>query len=181
MSKRAALVASLLIGAALLHSPFASAFVSRNPFGVPDIVDVAGPDIMRLAARVEMPGGPDDRNAPQWSQSIASGSAASLDGEWYSRWEDGTFGTAKIQVIGDRLFAVFINQTGRLAGKKWLLEAMIGDDKRLAGRWVQIGNNKDTGPFIGLIVSSERIDGIWSPVMSNRWDFRRKLSGSASN
>ena len=176
MLGRRVLVASLLIGLAALHSQLANALSQRNPFGVPDIVGADSPEIMRLASRVEMPGGPDDRNAPQWSQSVARGSADSFDGEWYSRWEDGTFGTAKIRVIDDRLFALFTNKTGRMAGRTWLLEAVIGGDKRLAGRWVQVGNARDTGPFIGLIVDSERIDGIWSPLMNNRWDFRRQLS-----
>jgi hypothetical protein len=33
-----------------------------------------------------------------------------------------------------------------------------------------------TGPFISLIVSPERIDGIWSPNVTHRWDFRRRLA-----
>jgi hypothetical protein len=41
---------------------------------------------------------------------------------------------------------------------------------------VQIGNSRDTGPFVGKVVSPERIDGIWSPRMTDRWDFRRRLS-----
>ena len=65
MFKRAALVASFLIGIALLHSPIANALSQRNLFRVPDIVAADGPDIIQLAARVQMPGGPDDRNAPQ--------------------------------------------------------------------------------------------------------------------
>jgi hypothetical protein len=40
---------------------------------------------------------------------------------------------------------------------------------------VQLGNPRDTGPFIGLIVSPERIHGIWSPRMTDRWDFGRRL------
>jgi hypothetical protein len=49
------------------------------------------------------------------------------------------------QVVGDRLFAMYTNSTGRMAGKTWLLEAVIGKDNRLAGRWVQIGDLRDTG------------------------------------
>jgi hypothetical protein len=181
MLKRAALVASLLIAIVLVHSLAANALSQRNPFRVPDIIAADGPDIMQLAARVQMPGGADDGNAPQWSPSVTPGNADSLDGDWYSRWEAGTFGIAKIQIVGDRLFALYTNDVGRMSGKTWLLEAVIGDDKRLAGRWVQIGNVRDTGPFIGLIVSPERIDGIWSPRMSTRWDFRRKLPDGARN
>jgi len=181
MFKRAAFVAAFLIAIAILYSSVAGALSQRNPFRVPDVVAADGPDVMELASRLQMPGGPDDRNAPQWSQSIASGNPESLDGEWYSRWDSGTFGVAKIQVVGDRLFAMYSNSTGRMAGKTWLLEAVIGNDNRLAGRWVQIGNLRDTGPFVGLIVNPERIDGIWSPRMSDRWDFRRKLPTMASD
>jgi hypothetical protein len=178
MFKRAILFAALLIGVVTAHSHFADALSSRNPFRVPDVAAPDGPDIQQLTARIQMPGGPDDRNAPQWSESITPGNPATLDGEWYSRWEAGTSGSAKIEVIGDRLYALYTNRSGRMAGKTWLLEAVIGSDKWLAGRWVQVGNTRDTGPFIGLIVSPERIDGIWSARMSDRWDFRRRFPGS---
>ena len=178
MFKRAILFATLLIGIVIAHTQFAGALSSRNPFGVLDVAAPDGPDILQLAARVQMPGDASDRNAPQWSESITPGNPDKLDGEWYSRWEAGTSGSAKIEVIGDRLYALYTNRSGRMAGKTWLLEAVIGPDKRLAGRWVQVGNTRDTGPFIGLIVSPERIDGIWSARMSDRWDFRRRLPGS---
>jgi hypothetical protein len=35
---------------------------------------------------------------------------------------------------------------------------------------------RDTGPFIGLIVSSERIDGIWSGRMSDSPGFSQAAS-----
>ena len=178
MFRRAILFVVLLIGVIAAHSPFADALSTRNPFGVPDVAAPDGADVLQLAARVQMPGGPDDRNAPQWSEGITAGNPETLNGEWYSRWEAGTSGSAKIEVIGDRLYAIYTNNSGRLAGKTWLLEAVIGPDKRLAGRWEQVGNSRDSGPFIGLIVSPERIDGIWSELMSDRWDFRRRLPGS---
>jgi len=176
MLKRAVVATVMLVGAALALSQAASAFESRNPFGFPDIVAPDGPDVMQLAARIQMPGGPDDRNAPQWAEDVAaSGNRDSLNGVWYSRWEAGTSGSSTVRVIGDRLDATYTNQSGRMAGKTWLLEAVIGSDNRLAGRWIQIGNSRDTCPFIGLIVSPERIDGIWSARISDRWDFRRRL------
>ena len=178
MLKRAILFALLFVGVVVAHSQFADALSSRNPFRVPDVTAPDGPDITALAAQIQMPGDAGDRNAPQWSESISPGNPDTLDGEWYSRWEAGTSGSAKIEVVGDRLYALYTNRSGRMAGKIWLLEAVIGPDKRLAGRWQQIGNARDTGPFIGLIVSPERIDGIWSARMSDRWDFRRRLPGS---
>jgi hypothetical protein len=70
MLKRAIIAAALLIGMALAVSPLASAFESRNPFGFPDIIAPDGPDVMQLAARIQMPGGPDDGNAPQWAEDV---------------------------------------------------------------------------------------------------------------
>src|SRR5690348_798581 len=175
MLKRALFVTTTLI-AALVVSQVASALVSRNPFGLPDVISPDGRDVMQLAERIQMPGGPDDRNAPQWSEAVTSGRTDSLDGTWYSRWDAGTSGTATVRVVGDRFYAMYSNLSGRLAGMTWLLEAILLPDNRLAGRWVQIGNSRDTGPFIGKVVSPDRIDGIWSPRMSDRWDFRRRLS-----
>jgi len=178
MFRRTVLFAVLLIGVFVAQSHIADALSTRNPFRVPDVAAPDGPDIQQLAARIQMPGDASDRNAPQWSDAITPGNPDTLDGEWYSRWEVGTSGSAKIEVIGDRLYAIYTNRSGRMAGKTWLLEAVIGPDKRLAGRWEQVGNTRDTGPFIGLIVSPERIDGIWSSRMSDRWDFRRRLPDS---
>lgn len=181
MIRRAFLPGLLLIGIIAAHPQVADALSSRNPFRVADVPNPDGPDVMQLAARVQLPGGPDDRNAPQWVDEVTPGTPDRLDGEWSSRWAAGTSGTAKIEVVGNRLYALYSNRAGRLAGKIWLLEAVIGPDNRLAGRWQQIGNARDTGPFIGLIVSADRIDGIWSGRTSDRWDFRRRLPGAASD
>jgi len=106
MLKRIVVATVMLAGAALALSQAASAFESRNPFGFPDIVAPDGPDVMQLAARIQMPGGPDDRNAPQWAEDVAaSGNRDSLNGVWYSRWEAGTSGSSTVRVIGDRLYA----------------------------------------------------------------------------
>jgi hypothetical protein len=146
----------------------------RNPFGVDDVRDPYGDDIRRFVARVRLSGGGSDRNAPQWAPRAADEASGELDGNWFSRWAVGTFGGAKIQVIGDRLFALYTDDTGRMAGRTWILEA-IREDNRLIGRWVQVGNLRDTGPFFGLIVNNERIDGIWNWAGTERWDFRRRL------
>src|SRR6201995_1972831 len=177
MLRRAFLVAAALV-AAVVCSQVASAFSSRKPFGLPDVISPDGRDVMQLAERMRMPGGPDDRNAPQWSEAVTTGRADSLDGTWYSRWDSGTSGTATVRVVGDRFYAMYSNLSGRLAGNTWLLEAIIFPDNRLAGRWIQIGNSRDTGIFIGKVVSPERIDGVWSPHLTDRWDFRRRLADS---
>jgi hypothetical protein len=81
MFKRAILFATLLIGIVIAHSQFAGALTSRNPFGVLDVAAPDGPDVLQLAARIQMPGDASDRNAPQWSESITPGNPDKLDGE----------------------------------------------------------------------------------------------------
>lgn len=147
----------------------------RNPFGVADVLDPVGPDVQALAARVRLPGGPDDRNAPQWAPGGPTPKTGGLEGEWFGRWELGTHGSARIRVTGNRLFALYGETAGRLAGRTWILEAQMESEGRLVGRWVQVGNPRDTGPFIGRIVEVDRIDGIWSWDGGSRWDFRRRL------
>ncbi|HEY2246719.1 MAG TPA: hypothetical protein VGH70_04685 [Bradyrhizobium sp.] len=49
---------------------------------LPDVISPNGRGVMQLAERIQMPGGPDDRDAPQWSEAVTSGHADSLDGTW---------------------------------------------------------------------------------------------------
>jgi len=49
-------------------------------------------------------------------ESIWPGTPATLDGERYGCWEAGTSGSAKIEAIGDRLYALYTNGGGRMAG-----------------------------------------------------------------
>jgi hypothetical protein len=147
----------------------------RNPFGVEDVLDPYGPDVRRLAAAVRLAGGSDDKNAEQWAPGTVDEGAGGLGGAWFSRWAAGTFGVAMIRVVGDRFFALYTNASGPLSGKTWILEAVLESNNRLVGRWVQVGNPRDTGPFVGLVVNNERIDAIWNWAATERWDFRRKF------
>jgi hypothetical protein len=148
----------------------------RNPFGVEDVLDPYGPDVRRLAATVTLTGGSRDRNAEQWAPGTVDQGAGGLGGAWFSRWATGTFGVAMIRVVGDRFFALYTNASGPLSGKTWILEAVLEGNNRLVGRWVQVGNPRDTGPFVGLIVDGERIDGVWNWQGNERWDFRRNFN-----
>ncbi len=149
-----------------------SAQAVRNPFGVDDVEDPTGDDIKQFAAKVKLPGGAKDKNAEQWVQKETEGKAGSLDGEWSGRW-DGGAGTAKIKVVKDRVYVLYTDTEGQFKDKTWLVEAVKEGKDRLVGRWVQVGNTGDTGPYVGLIVDDERIDGTWGG--DARWDFRRKL------
>jgi hypothetical protein len=143
---------------------------TRNPFGVADVSDPDGQDVRAFAARVHLSGGDRDRNAEPWVKQETPGRAGTLDGEWSGRWDGGT-GTARVQVVKDRVFILYTERDGRAEGT-YLLEAIREGKDRLVGRWVQVGHVQDSGPFVGRIVSDERIDGAWGA--DARWDFRRR-------
>ncbi len=171
MSKHLLWIAVVFV-LALVASPARPDDDRRNPFGVADVTDPYGDDVKQFAGKVKLAGDAKDKNAEQWVKKETEGKAGSLDGEWAGRWESGT-GTAKVKVVKDRFYVLYTDDEGRLKGKTWLLEAVKEGKDRLVGRWVQVGNPKDTGPFVGLIVDDERIDGTWGS--DARWDFRRKL------
>ena len=108
------------------------------------------------------------------------GEGGGLDGEWYGRWAVGTAGSARLKIVGNTLFALYTDHAGGMTGRTWLLEARMLDGGQLVGSWVQVGNPRDTGPFIGRIVDDERIDGVWSWDGRGRWDFRRRLGAKAT-
>jgi hypothetical protein len=174
-STRPGLVLALCAGIAALTAGLLRAEETRNPFAVEDLVDPVSIAVQRLAERVVLQGDAGDRNALQWAPAVSERAGGGLDGEWFGRWAAGTTGTARVRVIGDRLFALYTDFAGGMSGRSWLLEARMLADGRLAGSWVQIGNPNDTGPFVGRIVGDERIDGIWSWDGRGRWDFRRRL------
>jgi len=157
---------------ALMLSPAWSADERRNPFGVADVEDPYGADIKQFAASVHLPGGEQDNNAAQWVTQETTGNAGALDGEWSGRWASGA-GTAQIKELRDRVYVLYTENEGRFKGVSWLVEAIKEGKDRLVGRWVRVENPKDTGPYVGLIVQDDRIDGTWGA--GERWDFRRKL------
>jgi hypothetical protein len=89
--------------------------------------------------------------------------------------------SARLKIVGNTLFALYTDHAGSMTGRTWLLEARMLGGGQLVGSWVQAGNPRDAGPFIGRIVDDERIDGVWSWDGSGRWDFRRRLGGKSTN
>jgi hypothetical protein len=138
----------------------------RNPFDVEDVNDPVGEDVKQFASGVTLDGGKDDKNAEQWVTDETNGKAGSLDGDWSGRWSADS-GKAQIKVKKDRVFILYEDNKG-----KWLIECEKSG-KKLVGRWVNVANACESGPFAGLIVDDERIDGQWAE--NERWDFRRKL------
>ena len=144
----------------------------RNPFDVEDVKDPTADDIKRIAADIKLPGGNTDKNAEQWVKKETEGKEGALDGDWSGRWSMGS-GIAKVRVVKDRVYVLYTDTEGDLKGRTWLLEAVREGKDRLVGRWAQVGKPEDTGPYVGLIVDNERIDGTWGG--DERWDFRRKM------
>ena len=165
MSRRLPLVVGL-VALALVAASARAQDKRRNPFELEDVKDPIGDDVKEFAKKIKLEGGKYDKNAEQWVTDETEGKAGSLNGKWEGRWSAGN-GTAEIKVEKDRVFILYSDQNA-----KWLLEC-AKDGKKLMGRWVNVANANDTGPFVGLIVGDDRIDGSWGE--DARWDFRRKL------
>lgn len=146
----------------------------KNPFGLVDIEeDFFGEELQQWASRVELAGNDDDPNAEPWAAPSTERGFDSIDGEWSSRWSEPeaqdkgwTNGTATIKTVGDRVFFLFRDDE-----QEYLCEALREDD-RLVGTYVNVDplERADNGPWVGIIVDTNRIDGTW---LDGRWDFRR--------
>lgn len=164
---------AILLSLSLDLSATDAAEKTRNPFGVPDIIDPDGKDVQRLAARVELLGGAKDPNARQWVKNVTKGKEEPIDGAWSERWNSGGGGwnygngPTQIKAVGDRVYFLVHSSNG-----KFLIDLKRHKDY-LIGRYRGITNPSDTGPCVFLVVDNQRIDGNWSGA--GRWDFRRKL------
>ncbi len=144
----------------------------KRPFGLAvEVPDPAGDDVKEFAAQVKLSGDDDDWNAPQWCDNIHQGKRGSLDGLWESRGSNrGT--TAHVKTVGDWVY--ILNNPGR-----YELVKARRQGNRLVGRYINVEDpSSDSGPWVGLIVNDERIDGVykWKDTSeSYRWDFRRDL------
>jgi hypothetical protein len=103
-----------------------------------------------------------------------------IEGDWSSRWNGGADptiagdaadkwkqGRAKARIIGDRIYLSFDWDSG---ARKGLIDARREGPQRLVGKYINLSNPAITRPWIGRIVSEQRIDGRWP---QGRLDFRR--------
>ena len=143
-------------------------------------MDVPGPndaDVIAFAAATRLAGGPDDDNAKSWS--ALGGQPDTVDGHWSSRWNGGADptiagdaadkwkqGPAEVTTIADRVYLFFTWSDGV---RKGLIDAQR-DGARLTGKYINLTDPKITRPWVGLIVSNQRIDGRWT---GGRLDFCR--------
>jgi hypothetical protein len=150
---------------------------ARNPFGLPDVEHPFGPALKEFLQSTRIAGGDADDNATNWTAVAVSG-ASSVDGQWASRWKDTgewTAGRATIRTKGDRVYILY-----RDGGARYLFELRYGNNganpQRLVGRYVNLGDEEDNGPWVGRIIGNDRIDGKWT---GGRWDFRRVIGTPA--
>jgi hypothetical protein len=154
--------------------------VSRNPFGVMDVPEPNSDDVVAFAAETTLHGAADDANATAWSTLGRQPASPPLEGEWASRWNGGAdpavpgdapenwkTGRAELRCAGRRLYIRFDWHGGARQG---LIDAERHGAARLVGKYINLSNPAITRPWVGLIVSHDRIDGRWS---NGRLDFRR--------
>ena len=151
----------------------------RNPFGVMDVPDPNDADVQAFAATTTLDASADDDNASAWGTLGGSGRYDTIVGNWSSRWNGGADptipgdaadqwkqGLGEVRLSGDRVYLMFTWDHGARRG---LIDARL-EGTRLTGKYINLTDPKITRPWIGLIVSHQRIDGRWT---GGRLDFRR--------
>ena len=146
---------------------------TRNPFQITDICDMKYDEILDFAQTVNLPGDANDPNSAPWADDLEV-TNDTLDGSWKSRWNSGP-GTAWNEIPADLslpqdVFILFSEDKGQSG---YLIEAKHLFNDWLVGRYINITNPGQTSPWIGRIISNDRIDGIYD---GGRWDLRRKLT-----
>jgi hypothetical protein len=151
----------------------------RNPFGVMDVPDPNDADVQAFAATATLDATADDDNAAAWGTLGASGQYETIVGNWSSRWNGGADptipgdaadqwkqGLAEARLAGTHVYLLFTWDHGARRG---LIDAHR-EGARLTGKYINLTDPKIRRPWIGLIVSHQRIDGRWT---GGRLDFRR--------
>ena len=125
--------------------------MTRNPFGVGDVPDPNGQDVVDFAAKTKLNGTPDDVNAPAWGIPHADQNRATTAGEWSSRWNGGADptiagdsadkwkqGRGEARMIGDHVYILVDPDDGRHKG---LTEARREGGNRL-GKYKSIAGHR---------------------------------------
>jgi hypothetical protein len=162
------------------NAAFEEGLGSRNPFGVMDVPHPNDLEVARFTAIAATLGGFADANAEPWGNVIKSDSHGTIEGNWSSRWnggadptipEDAAYkwkrGSAEARIIGERVYLLFDWDRGARRG---LIDALRESANRLVGKYINLSNTAITRPWVGFIVSYQRIDGRWP---QGRLDFRR--------
>jgi hypothetical protein len=152
----------------------------RNPFGVMDVPNPNDQEVLEFAAGTALAGTSGDENAKAWTPPSGRNHYGAIEGKWFSRWNGGADptirgdagnkwkqGQAEVRAADDRVYLLFDWDSGARRG---LIDAQREGTKGLVGKYINLTDPKVTRPWIGLIVSNQRIDGRWS---GGRLDFRR--------
>ena len=127
--------------------------------------------VEEFAVKAILTGSDDDPNASVWQSAEAIPSSGAIDGYWFSRWGGGRAketwspGIAMISTLGSMVIILFDD-----ALSTYLIVARRDGPTRLVGRYISLSEDRDSTPWVGEIVSRDRIDGVWA---QGRWDFRR--------
>jgi hypothetical protein len=151
----------------------------RNPFGVMDVPDPDDQEVGAFAAGATLVVDAQDENAQPWATLGDGDQHDAIEGRWSSRWNGGADptiagdakdkwkqGRAEVRVAGARVYLRFDWDHG---ARKGLIDVRR-EGKRLVGKYINLTDPKVVRPWIGLIVSNQRIDGRWT---GGRLDFRR--------
>lgn len=158
----------------------AAATETRNPFGVMDVPDPNDQEVMQFAGTAALEGTSDDENAATWGTADETNPLDTVEGNWSSRWNGGADptivgdapekwkqGRAEARIIGERIYLLFDWDRG---ARKGLIDARREGPQGLVGKYINLSSPTITRPWIGRIVSEQRIDGRWP---QGRLDFRR--------
>jgi hypothetical protein len=153
---------------------------TRNPFDVMDVPNPNDQEVLEFAACAQLAGASDDENAKTWTTPSDRNQYDSIQGNWSSRWNGGADptilgdaankwkqGRADVRTANNRVYLLFDWDNGARRG---LIDARREGTTRLVGKYINLTDPKVTRPWIGLIVSNQRIDGRWT---GGRLDFRR--------
>ena len=152
----------------------------RNPFGVMDVPDPNDVEVAEFARTAALDGSVADDNAANWTTLDGSGEPHCILGHWSSRWNGGADptiagdtadkwkqGRGEARIVGDRVYLLFDWDSGKRRG---LIDARREGRRRLVGKYINLNNPEISVPWVGLVVSDQRIDGYFS---LGRVDFRR--------
>ena len=152
----------------------------RNPFGVMDVPHPNDDDVTQYARNTAPEESAADENARPWSAQDISYPHGTVEGQWSSRWKgapDPTIpgdapdkwkqGQGEARIVGDRVYLLFDWDSGKRRG---LIDARREGPRRLVGKYINLNNPEITVPWVGLVVSDQRIDGYFT---QGRVDFRR--------
>jgi len=152
---------------------------TRNPFDVMDVPNPNDRQVLEFATATKLASTSDDENAGAWATESGL-DHDTLGGNWSSRWNGGADptipgdakdkwkqGRAEVRTAEDRVYILFDWNNG---ARKGLIDARREGTTRLVGKYINLTDPKIICPWVGSVVSNQRIDGQWS---RGRLDFRR--------